>query len=97
MYTSIKDLPESLTEYLPETLQEIYLKAYQKAWQEYEEFRGGEAGQAAVAHRDAMMAVRRLYTYHEGTGKWYPKGEAPQEEEEQQGILSGLKELVADL
>jgi cation transport regulator ChaB len=96
MYKKKNDLPKTLREYLPEDLQVIYLEAYQRSWQEYERFRGGEAGREAVAHRDAMVTVKRDYTYHQGTGKWYPKGEEPEEEEEQ-GFLEGLKEMVEDL
>ena len=65
-------------------------------WQQYEDFRGGEAGQEAVAHRDAMMAVQRDHVYHEETGAWYRKGEEPEEEEEQ-GFIDSLKEMVEDL
>jgi len=96
MYKSKSDLPETLRGYLPEDLQEIYLEAYQKSWEEYEEFRGGEADRDSVAHRDAMMAVKRDHVYHEETGKWYPKGEKP-EEEEQEGLLDSLKEKVENL
>lgn len=97
MYESKSDLPQTLREYLPEDLQEIYLEAYQKSWEEYEEFRGGEAGREAVAHRDAMTAVEREHVYHEETGEWYKKGEEPQEEEEEEGLLESLKEVVQDL
>jgi cation transport regulator len=96
MYKSKSDLPETLREYLPEELQEIYLEAYQKSWEKYKEFRGGEAGQEAVAHRDAMMAVGRDHVYREETGRWYRKGEEPEEEEES-GFLDNLKEMVEDL
>jgi cation transport regulator ChaB len=96
MYKSKSDLPSTLREYLPEDLQEIYLEAYQRSWKGYEEFRGGEAGKEAVAHRDAMMAVQHDHVYHEETGKWYRKGEEPEEEEEQ-GLLETLKERVKNL
>ena len=96
MYESKSDLPQTLREYLPEDLQEIYLEAYQKSWEGYEEFRGGEAGQEAVAHRDAMMAVQREHVYHEETGTWYRKGEEPEEEEEP-GLLDSLKEKMEGL
>jgi cation transport regulator len=97
MYETKSDLPETLREYLPEDLQEIYLEAYQKSWEAYEDFRGGEAGQEAVAHRDAMMAVKHNHVYHEETGQWYRKGEEPEEEEEEKGLLDGLKEMVEEL
>jgi cation transport regulator len=98
MYKSKSDLPKTLKEYLPEDLQEIYLEAYQKSWKEYEEYRGGEAGREAVAHRDAMAAVEREHVYHEETGNWYKKGEEPQEEErEEEGLLESLKETIQGL
>jgi cation transport regulator len=96
MYESKSDLPETLREYLPEDLQEIYLEAYQKSWEQYEDYRGGDASQEAVAHRDAMMAVRHDHVYHEETGKWYRKGEQP-EEEEKHGLLDEVKEIVENL
>jgi len=88
----VSDLPETL----PEDLQEIYLEAYQKSWEEYQELRGGDAGQEAVAHRDAMIAVKRDHVYHDESGKWYRKGEVPEEEKEQ-GLLDSLKETIEDL
>jgi cation transport regulator len=96
MYKSKSDLPETLKKYLPEDLQEIYLEAYQKSWKGYEDFRGGEAGQEAVAHRDAMTAVELDHVYHEETGEWYRKGEEPEGEKEK-GILDQLKDVVEAL
>ena len=96
MYKSKSDLPEALRLDLPEELQDIYLKAYQKSWEEYKEYRGGDAGRESVAHRDAMMAVKQDHVFDEETNKWYPKGEVP-EEEEDQGIIDELKEDVKDM
>lgn len=98
MYKSKSDLPETLREYLPEDLQEIYLKAYQRSWEDYEEFRGGQAGREVVAHRDAMMAVEHDHVYHEETGKWYRKGQKPEgEKEKEQGLLDKLKGIAEKL
>jgi cation transport regulator len=97
MYEKKSDLPETLRAYLPERLQEIYLEAYQEAWENYEESRGGEAGREAVAHRDAMMAVEQDHVYSEETGKWHLKGEEPEEEKEEKGLLDSVKEMVEDL
>jgi cation transport regulator len=92
-YESISDLPETLRDVLPERAQEVYLEAYQKSYDEYEEERGGQASRESVAHRDAMAAVKREYVHDEERGKWYRKGEEPDEEEDQ-SILDQLKDLV---
>ena len=98
MYQSKSDLPETLKEYLTEDLQEIYLEGYQRSWEEYEDFRGGEAGREAVAHRDAMAAVERDHVYHEETGMWYVKGEEPGEEEEhEEDLIDKVKGIIENL
>jgi cation transport regulator len=94
MYETKNDLPESVKVYLPDKLQDIYLEAYQEAWEEYEEYQGGEASREAVAHRDAMHAVKRDYTYYEEKGTWYKKGEEPEEtEDEDKGIVETVKDM----
>jgi cation transport regulator ChaB len=88
-------LPKTLRRHAPEELQEIYLEAYQNFWREYKKIRrGGEAGRDAVAHRDAMVAVRRDHLYHQQAGTWYRKGEEPQEEEERD-VFDSLEEMIA--
>ena len=88
MYQNKSDLPETLRDHLPDELQDIYLDAYQKSWQNYEEHEGGEMGREGVAHRDAMQAVEREYVFHRDSGKWYRKGEEPEEEESEEAEAS---------
>jgi cation transport regulator len=95
-YEDKSELPQMVRDYLPEDLQEIYIEGYNQAYEEYTEDRGGEAGREAVAHRQGMEAVERDYTYIEEEGKWYPKGEEPtgEEEEEDKGIIDQVKDLL---
>jgi hypothetical protein len=48
-------------------------------------------GQESVAHRDAWSAVTREYVKDESTGRWYPEGELPEEEEEDEGLIDKIK------
>jgi nuclear transport factor 2 (NTF2) superfamily protein len=43
-----------------------------------------------------MRTVEHDHVYHEETGNWYRKGEEPEEEEEQ-GLLDTVKEMVENL
>lgn len=47
----------------------------------------------AEAHRDAMHAVKREFV-HDDTHQWYRKGEAPKQEEEEEGFIDRLKDLL---
>lgn len=96
-YDTKEDLPQTLQDTMPERAQEIYVQAYKQAYEEYDEYRGGEAGQEAVAHRDAMHAVKREYVHDSESGAWYRKGEEPEEEEEEKGLLDKLEEQVEEL
>ncbi len=92
-YETIEDLPESLTSVLPEEAQKIYLEGYQESWDTYEEYQGGEMGREAVAHRDGWHAVQQEFVNDESSGRWYPKGELPEEEEEEEeeeGLLGNI-------
>jgi cation transport regulator len=92
------DLPEPLRKYLPEELQEIYLEAYKEAWEKNEEHPGDEASRENVAHRVAMHVVKQDYTYVEEEGKWYEKGEVPEEtEEEEGGIFDAIEDALRDV
>lgn len=93
-YEKIEDISQTLQDVLPEEAKEIYLKAYQKSWDSYKEGMAGELGQAAVAHRDAMHAVKQEFVEDKEKGEWHPKGEAPEEEEEDKGLLSDLVDEV---
>lgn len=96
-YEKKSDLPETMQETMPERAQEIYIEAYNEAYEKYKERRGGEAGQEAVAHRDAMHAVKQEYVHDSETGNWYVKGQEPKEEEEEQGLLDKIRDAVDDL
>ncbi|NBD36839.1 MAG: cation transport regulator ChaB [Chloroflexi bacterium] len=93
-YEKIEDLPESLRNDLPDEAQEIYLEAYQKSWDSFKEEMGGDLGQEAVAHRDAMHAVKQEFVEDKEKGLWYRKGEEPEEEEEDEGLLSDLADAL---
>lgn len=97
-YEKKTDLPDTLQDTMPERAQEIYIEAYNEAYEQYKEKRGGEAGQEAVAHRDAMHAVKQEYVHDSETGEWYRKGEEPKEKEgEEQGLLDKIREQVDKL
>ncbi len=94
-YEKIEDISEILRDVLPDEAQEIYLEAYQKSWDSYKEQMGGELGQEAVAHRDAMHAVKQEFIEDKERGKWYPKGEEPEKtEEEGEDPISDLADEV---
>jgi cation transport regulator ChaB len=94
-YESIKDLPKTLRDTMPREALEIYLESYKEALDAYEEEEGGQAGREAVAHRDAMHAVKREFVHDDDTHKWYRKGQAPTEEEtKEEGIIDRLKDLI---
>lgn len=92
-YEKVEDLPESLRNDLPDEAQEIYIEAYQKSWDSFKEEMGGDLGQEAVAHRDAMHAVKQEFVEDKEKGLWYRKGEEP-EEEEDEGLLSDLADAL---
>lgn len=92
-YEKIEDLPESLRDDLPDDAQEIYIEAYRKSWDSFKEEMGGDLGQEAVAHRDAMHAVKQEFVEDKEKGLWYRKGEEP-EEEEDEGLLSDLADAL---
>ncbi len=95
MYKSIEDLPDTVQDVLPEEAQELYLKAYNQSWEMYKEGEAGQMSQEAVANRDGWAAVKREYTRDDDTGKWYPAGEVPEEdEEEDEGLLDKLGDIV---
>jgi cation transport regulator ChaB len=96
MYENLHDLPEAIRKHIPQkNLQEIYLKRYQESWDNYEEFRGGEASREAVAHRDAMNAVKVDHVYDKETGKWHRRGEMAEDDDEQdKGILETITETL---
>jgi cation transport regulator len=90
-----KNVSDAVLDDLPEEAQEIYLEAYEKAWEDFDESKGGEMGQASVAHRDAMYVVKNEFEKDDEKGVWYRKGEKPVEEEgEDEGLLSSLKDAL---
>lgn len=94
-YESIEDLPSTVSDVLPEGAQKIYLEVYNETWDAHaEEEEPGKQGRDSVAHRKAWTAMRHEYVKDEDTGKWYLKGELPEEEEEGQSLIDKLKDLV---
>lgn len=93
-YETIEDLPESLTSILPVEAQKVYLEAYERSWETYKEEQSGELNRESVAHRDGWSAVRREFEKDDASGRWYPKGELPEdEEEEEQGLVDKIKDV----
>lgn len=93
-YESIRDLPATLRDTMPQEALEMYLEVYKEALEGYEEAKGGEAGREAVAHRDAMHAVKHEFVHDDDTHQWYRKGEVPKQDEEEEGFIDRLKDLV---
>ena len=91
-YDTLQDLPSDIRAVLPREAQELYLEVYQKSWDTYDEAEGGDMGRPSVAHRDAWSAVRREYVKDESSGRWYAKGELPEEEEENGGLIEDIKD-----
>ncbi len=89
-----KHVSDAVLDDLPEEAQEIYLEAYEEAWEDFDESMGGEMGQASVAHRNAMYIVKGEFEKDDEKGVWYRKGEKPEEEEEDKGLLSSLKDAL---
>ncbi len=87
VYESKSDLPDTLREILPEEAQESYLQAYRASYENYEESQGGELDRESVAHRDAWAMMKRDFVEDEETGKWYRKGEVPEEDEDEDKSL----------
>ncbi|MEJ2211488.1 MAG: ChaB family protein [Anaerolineae bacterium] len=96
-YEKKSDLPKTLRETMPEEAQDVYIQAYNEAFEQYQERQGGDAGQDAVAHRNAMHTVNQEFAHDPETGKWYRKGEGPQEEEQKEGLLERIEERIEDL
>lgn len=95
MYESIDELPDVVRDVLPEEAQELYLEGYNTSWEMYDEEQS-EMSQEAVANRDGWATVKREFTKHDETGKWYPAGEVPEEPEgkEEEGLLDKLEDIV---
>ena len=88
-----KNISDAVLDDLPEEAEEIYLEAYEEAWEDFDESMGGELGRAGVAHRNAMYVVKEDFVKDDERGIWYRKGEEP-EEEEDEGLLSSLKDAL---
>ncbi|MFP4395137.1 MAG: ChaB family protein [Anaerolineales bacterium] len=95
-YEKIEDMSQTLQDVLPEEAQEIYLEAYQESWDSYKEHMGGELDRAAVAHRDAMHAIKQEFVEDKEKGEWHRKGEEPEDMGKEKGEdpLSDLADEV---
>lgn len=93
-FKTLDDLPESLTEVLPVEAQKVYLEAYQHSWENYEDYQGGELDRDAVAHRDGWHAVRQKFVKDESSGRWYVKGELPEDaDEKRESLVDRVKDI----
>ncbi len=94
-YEQISDLPEYMRGTMPQEAQELYLERFKEAWVEFEEEEVlGEQSQEAFAHREGWDAVKAEFVHDEEGGRWYRKGEEPEEEEEDKGLVDKAKELL---
>lgn len=94
-YETIDDLPESLKSVLPEDAQRVYLEAYKRSWESYKEQEGGELDRESVAHRDGWSAVQHQFVKHAASGRWYPKGKLPEDEEEgEEGLIDKITDAL---
>jgi len=92
MYQTLDDLPEHVRMTMSKEAQQTYLEAFQRSWRQYEQYTGGDAGQHAVAHRDAMQAVD--HHFEKGMdGKYYPTGVVPEQTED--GLPAFFEHLAA--
>jgi cation transport regulator len=89
MYESIDDIADYLKDDLPEGAQEIYLEHYQESWENYEEHQGGDLDQHGVAHRDAMIAVKKDYI-KDKEGTWHLRSEYEAEHPEEEGLTTNF-------
>ncbi len=95
-YKTTNDLPDTIRQALPEEAQKIYLEAYNQSWENYEEeIEPGEQDREAVAHRDGWAAVKHEFVQDEKKGKWYRKGEEPDETEEDEGLVDKVKDVLS--
>ena len=71
-YESNEDLPESVKRVLPGHGQEMNRKAFNSAWEQYRypEDRRGSDTREEVSHQVAWVAVKKVYTKDEKSGKW---------------------------
>lgn len=95
MYESIEELPSTVKDVLPKEAQEIYLEAFNKSWESYEDAEWNDMSQDAVANRDGWTAVRREFVKDEETGEWFAEAEAPEDVEEEEGILDKLGDIAS--
>lgn len=92
MYESIEELTDTMRDTLPEEAQKIYVEAYNEAWEDYDPEKT-QMSQDAAANRAGWAAVKQDFTQDEETRKWYPAGEVPEhEEEEDEGLLDKLED-----
>ncbi len=73
-YSSIKDLPDNVTNVLPTHAQEIFKEAFNNAYKEYADSnkRRGDDSQENVARKVAWDAVKKKYEKG-ADDKWHPK------------------------
>lgn len=86
-YQSKSELPETLQRTLPDEAQTVYIEAYNAVFEEDTPTPGGELSKESAAHAVAWQAVEQEFEQSDSDGKWYRKGEAPKEEEEEAGGL----------
>lgn len=92
-YQSKSELPETLRRTLPDDAQTVYMNAYNAALRDDTPTPGGELSTESAAHAVAWQAVEREYERSGVDGKWYRKGEAPTEEEHEEGLIDRIKNL----
>jgi len=92
-YESTNELPIAVRKVLPQDAQQLYLRGYQEGWDKYDASQAGDLDRRSIAHRQGWALVEHEFIHHEGTGKWYHKGQRSTEEELQVGFLDRLRGL----
>jgi cation transport regulator ChaB len=92
-YDSTNELPIAVRKVLPQDAQLLYLRGYQEGWDDYDASQAGDLDRRSIAHRQGWALVEHEFVCHQGTGKWYHRGQEPTEEELQAGLFGRLRGL----
>ena len=95
-YSSMKDLPATITQVLPKDAQQAYLDAYNQAWDEYEQKGTGDLSRHSIAHRQAWELVERTFERDLNTDSWEHRSDKAVEYDSR-SFLDKVKEAIGRL